>query len=144
MIRVLAVGKLKDKRLAGLADDFLKRCRPLAQVAVTEVKDSRPDREGRDLLNQLETTAATAHVIALDEHGDDLTSQDFAQMLGTHGNLSLLIGGADGLDDAVKQRADRQVRLSSMTLTHEMARVLLLEQIYRGLAILRGLPYHRG
>ncbi len=58
--------------------------------------------------------------------------------------LVFLVGGADGLTDPVRRRADRVLRLSRMTFTHEWARVLLLEQIYRGLSILRGMPYHRG
>ena len=82
-------------------------------------------------------------VVALDEHGEDLTSREFASLIGGHGGISFLIGGADGLGDEARTRAERTVRLSSMTLTHEMARVLLTEQIYRGLSILKGKPYHR-
>ena len=83
-------------------------------------------------------------VVALDEHGDDLTSEQFSRLLGEHGSMGFLVGGADGLGPAARQRADRTLRLSSLTLTHEMARMLLAEQIYRGLSILRGKPYHRG
>ncbi len=143
MIRVLAVGKVKDKRLSALADDFLKRMRPMAPAEVLELKDSRPDKEGRDMVAQLGAGGGHQFVVAMDERGDDLTSVDLAALLGAHGNLCFLIGGADGLGPDARQRADRTVRLSSLTLTHEMARVLLLEQIYRGLSILRGKPYHR-
>lgn len=143
MIRVVAVGKVKDKRLAGLAEDFLKRLRPMAPAEVVELKDSRPDKEGRDMAAQLGSPDGHQYVVAMDEHGDDLTSVELATLLGAHGNLSFLIGGADGLGPDARRRADRTVRLSSLTLTHEMARVLLLEQIYRGLSILRGKPYHR-
>jgi len=143
MIRVLAVGKVKDKRPSALADDFLKRLRPMAPAEVPELKDSRPDKEGRDMVAQLGAARGHQFVVAMDERGDDLTSVDLAALLGAHGNLCFLIGGADGLGPAARQRADRTVRLSSLTLTHEMARVLLLEQIYRGLSILRGKPYHR-
>ena len=83
-------------------------------------------------------------VVAMDENGEDLTSAEFAELLGKHGGISFLIGGADGLGPAARERAGGVMRLSSMTLTHEMARVLLAEQIYRGLSILRGKPYHRG
>lgn len=143
MIRITAVGKMKDKRLAGLVDDYLRRCRPLARVQVVEVKDSRPEREARDLLGGLGAAGGTEVVVALDERGEAMTSAEFARLLGTHGSLSFIIGGADGLDDAVKDRANRLLRLSSMTLPHELARVMVAEQIYRGLSILRGLPYHR-
>ncbi len=135
MIRIIAVGKIKDKRLAGLMDDFLKRIRVMAPVEVVEVRDSAPKKEGRDMVAQLGSAHGRQLVVALDEHGEDLTSR---------GGISFLIGGADGLGDEARSRAGRTVRLSSMTLTHEMARVLLAEQVYRGLSILRGKPYHRG
>jgi len=143
MIRILAIGKVKDKRLASLADDFLKRMRPMAPAEVVELKDSQPAKEGRDMVAKLGSTGGTQLVVAMDEHGEDLTSTDLANLLGRQGNICFLVGGADGLGTAAKDRANRTMRLSSLTLTHEMARVLLLEQIYRGLSILRGKPYHR-
>jgi 23S rRNA (pseudouridine1915-N3)-methyltransferase len=144
MIRIIAVGKIKDKRLSGLMDDFLKRIRVMAPIEVVEVRDSAPKKEGRDMVAQLGSAHGQQLVVALDEHGEDLTSREFASLLGAHGGISFLIGGADGLGDEARSRAGRTVRLSSMTLTHEMARVLLVEQVYRGLSILRGKPYHRG
>jgi 23S rRNA (pseudouridine1915-N3)-methyltransferase len=144
MIRIIAVGRIKDKRLAALMEDFLKRIRPMAPVEVREIKDSSPEREGRDMAAGLGSAQGRQMVVAMDEHGDDLTSKDLSALLADHGGISFLIGGADGLGPEARQRADRTIRLSSMTLTHEMARVLLAEQIYRGLSILRGKPYHRG
>jgi 23S rRNA (pseudouridine1915-N3)-methyltransferase len=144
MIRIIAAGKIKDKRLAGLLDDYLKRIRVMAPVEVLEIRDATPSKEGRDMVARLGSAQGTSLVVALDELGKDLTSREFASLLGGHGGISFLIGGADGLGDEARTRAGRTVRLSSMTLTHEMARVLLAEQIYRGLSILRGKPYHRG
>lgn len=144
MLKILAVGRLKDKRLAALADEYLRRIRPLAAIAMDELRDRGPEREAQAMIARLGSPDGKQQVVALDEHGDDLTSEEFARLLGRHGSLSFLLGGADGLGADARQRADRTVRLSSMTLTHEMARVLLLEQIYRGLSILRGTPYHRG
>jgi len=143
MIRIIVVGKMKDKRLAALAGDYLKRLRPMAPAEVIELKDSQPAREGRDMVGKLASPVGNQLVVAMDEHGDDLTSQELAQLLGAHANICFLVGGADGLGPDARQRAGRTLRLSSFTLTHEMARVLLLEQIYRGLSILRGKPYHR-
>ncbi len=140
MIRILAVGKLKDHRLADLAADYLRRIAPLAACEVVDLRDQGPAKEGAEMARRLGTAT---FVVAMDERGDDLTSVDLATLLGTHGSLSFLIGGADGLAPAIRDRADRMLRLSSLTLTHEWARVLLLEQIYRGLTILRGMPYHR-
>jgi 23S rRNA (pseudouridine1915-N3)-methyltransferase len=144
MIRIIAVGKVRDKRLAGLMDDFLKRIRVMAPVEVVEVRDSNPAKEDRDLVGKLGSAGGQQLVVAMDELGSDLTSVEFSELLGAHGGISFVIGGADGLGPGVRERASRTVRLSSMTFTHEMARVLLAEQVYRGLSILRGKPYHRG
>jgi 23S rRNA (pseudouridine1915-N3)-methyltransferase len=141
MIRVIAVGKLKDRRLAALIAEYARRIRPLAPFTLEEVRDGPPERVARDLLARLGSAGGHSLVIALDERGEAVTSRDLAELLGRHGSLDFLVGGADGLDPAV--RADRTLRLSRLTLTHEMARLLLVEQIYRGLTILRGMPYHR-
>ncbi|MCP4291634.1 MAG: 23S rRNA (pseudouridine(1915)-N(3))-methyltransferase RlmH [bacterium] len=143
MISIIAVGKMKDKRLSQLADDFLKRLRPLAPVKVVELKDSKPEKEAQQMVAKLPSSGGNTLVVAMDEKGEDLSSEDFAKLLGKHGSICLLIGSADGLGSAARTRADRSLRLSSMTWTHEMARVLLIEQIYRGFSILKGRPYHR-
>lgn len=143
MLRIIVIGKCRDRRLAALADDYVARIRPLAPVEVIELKDADPRREAADMVRRLGARDAARPVIALDEKGENLATNDLAHLLGAHGSLAFLVGGADGLGDEARTRADRTVRLSSLTLTHEMARVLLLEQVYRGLTILRGLPYHR-
>ena len=143
MIRIVAAGKIKDRRLSDLIEDYRKRIRPLAPLEILEIKDSNPEKESRDMIARLGSHAGPGLVVAMDERGEDLTSAEFSRLLGAHGNISFLVGGPDGLGPAARGRADRTIRLSSMTLTHEMARVLLAEQIYRGLSILRGKPYHR-
>jgi len=143
MIRIVAVGKMKDRRLAALLADYLQRIRALAPVEVVELKDQDPEKEGRAMVAKLGSARGRGHVVALDERGEDVTSRDLARLLGEHGGLFFLVGGADGLGSAARERADRTLRLSSLTLTHEMARTLLAEQVYRGLSILRGKPYHR-
>jgi len=143
MIRIMAVGKVKDRRLAALVDDLLARTRPLSKVDVVELRDSGPEREARDMVDRLGSAHGNQLVIAMDEKGEDLTSVDLSRLLGAHGDICFLIGGADGLGETARRRAGRTVRLSSLTLTHEMARLLLVEQVYRGLTILRGMPYHR-
>ncbi len=143
MIRILAVGKLRDRRLADLVADYQRRIRPHARLQIVELRDQDAGREGRQILDQLGPPGGTALVLALDERGESVSSHDLAGILGGHGSLTFVVGGPDGLTDAVRQRADRVLRLSRLTLTHEWARALLCEQIYRGLSILRGLPYHR-
>ena len=144
MIRILTIGKLKDRRLADLSADYERRIRPLARLEVIELKDQNPEREAKQLLNTLAPPGSHELVIALDEHGEPRDSRGLAKLLGAHGSITFLIGGADGLTDAVRARADVVLQLSQLTFTHEWARALLLEQIYRGLSILRGMPYHRG
>ena len=143
MIRIVAVGKLKNKSLAVLAEDYLKRCGGMVPCEVVTIKDTGPTREGHEMLRKLGSPAGNELVIALDERGEEVTSRQLADLLGRYGKVAFLIGGADGLGPAARQRAARTVRLSALTLTHEMAQVLLLEQIYRGLCILRNRPYHR-
>jgi 23S rRNA (pseudouridine1915-N3)-methyltransferase len=143
MIRIIAAGKIKNSSLSELIDGYSKRIRPMATVEIVEIKDSQPEKEARDMVTRLGSPGGSGLVVAMDEHGKDLTSVQFSRLLGSHGNISFLIGGPDGLGPAARERAGQTIRLSSMTFTHEMARVLLIEQIYRGLGILRGNPYHR-
>ncbi|MFH1844102.1 MAG: 23S rRNA (pseudouridine(1915)-N(3))-methyltransferase RlmH [bacterium] len=143
MIRIIAAGKLKDRRLADLIAEYGRRIGGLAPFEFVEVKDSDPEREAEAMLRRLGSPQGSGLVVALDEHGEDITSENLAALLGAHGTVSFLVGGADGLGQAVRQRADRTLRLSSLTLTHEMARLLASEQVYRALTILRNQPYHR-
>lgn len=82
-----------------------------------------------------------ARVVALDERGEDLTTAQFARLLSRE--TAFLIGGADGLPTEIRQGAERVVRLSSLTLPHALAQVVLLEQLYRAATLLTGHPYHR-
>jgi 23S rRNA (pseudouridine1915-N3)-methyltransferase len=81
-------------------------------------------------------------IVVLDERGKDLTSVQFAALLKSE--TVFIIGGADGLDESVKKQADLLLRLSSLTLPHALAQVVLIEQIYRGATLATGHPYHRG
>ena len=83
-----------------------------------------------------------ARVVVLDERGKDLTTAQFAKLL--QRETAFVIGGADGLDEAIKAAADLQLRLSSLTLPHALAQVVLMEQLYRAATLLTGHPYHRG
>jgi len=143
MITIIAVGKLKDRRLADLIAEYGRRIGGLAPVEFVEVKDSDPEREAEAMIRRLGSPTGSGLVVALDEHGEDITSEKLAKLLGAHGKVAFLVGGADGLGQTIRQRADRTLRLSSLTLTHEMARLLASEQVYRALTILRNQPYHR-
>jgi 23S rRNA (pseudouridine1915-N3)-methyltransferase len=135
---VLAVGKMRDRHMAALCDDYLGRARRHVPVEVVEVED------GDALARRL---PARAELVALEGGGESWTTEELAAFLEQrmlHGAqaVAFLIGGADGLPRAVAARAARRLPLSKMTLPHRLARVVLCEQIYRALSVIRGEPYH--
>jgi len=154
-LTLLTIGKLSADWLHSGANDYAGRIRHYLPLVIEELKEDKtggkkPDsrlirqREGEALLQRIPTGA---FVVALDERGKGMTSEEVAAFLERHmidgtQEMLLVIGGAYGLSDAVRGRAQRLLSLSSMTLTHQMARLLLLEQLYRGLTILRNEPYH--
>jgi 23S rRNA (pseudouridine1915-N3)-methyltransferase len=151
-VRVVAVGKLKEPHWRAACDEYLKRLRPYATVEVAEI----PDRdigtdaakavaaEGVDLLRAV---PEGSHVIALDaagrQHSSAEFSGDLAQlMVRGRSDVTFVVGGSAGLAATVLGRADEVLSLSEMTLPHQLARVVLLEQIYRAFKIMRNEPYH--
>ena len=127
------------------AQDYIKRMPKDFPIEVKELKpDISPAKEG---LKILEALPKNAIVIAMDERGRDLTTMQLSQMMQDWRqdgkDVVFLIGGADGLSPEIKQKATNLIRLSSMTLPHAMARLLLIEQLYRAYTILQGHPYHR-
>jgi len=138
-IRVVAVGKLKERQLRAVADDYLRRVRRYVRCEECEVRDVRALRRA---------VATGATVVALEVDGEMLRSETFARRVNEWGSrgkgeVVFLIGGADGLPREVSKAADVRLSLSTMTLPHRLARVLLLEQLYRAMTILRGEPYAR-
>ena len=112
------------------------------------IKELKPDlNPAKEAIKIREALPKGVHIIALDERGKDLSTQDLANQMSAWRqdgkDIALLIGGADGLDPELKKEAASMMRLSSMTLPHAMARVILVEQLYRAWTILQGHPYHR-
>lgn len=153
-ITVVAVGKLKERFWTEAADEYLKRLRPYADVRVAEVADRDPGRggEARALAEEgadvLRATGDGDYVIALDMVGKQLSSEDFSARLAQLGlegrsSVTFLVGGSIGLSDQALSRADQKLSLGAMTLPHNLARVVLLEQLYRAFRIMRGEPYHK-
>jgi 23S rRNA (pseudouridine1915-N3)-methyltransferase len=134
-----AVGKLRDRRMEELCQEYLDRVRRHLPVEVAEVQ------EDADLVRQL---PPGAEVIALEPGGEPWTTDDLIRFLsermlrGTRA-VVFLIGGAEGLSPATVARAGRRLSLSPLTLPHRLARVLLCEQIYRCVSAIRGEPYNR-
>lgn len=157
MITILAIGKMKDKALQSLQAEYCKRISPFQKVELLEVKDEANEHTDREsevrLAMEKEGERALARirpsdfVILLDLHGREWTSEAFAENLKTwhdaSRNMVFVIAGSLGPSKALTERADVRWKLSSLTFTHLMTRVILLEQIYRAYMILQGRPYHK-
>ncbi len=147
------IGKTRDRHCAALTADYLKRIARFAPSEVSELKDQSAMPDDRRVaaaegLRLLSAVARDDYVILLDEHGKPMSSIELADFIGARQRdgskrLALIIGGFAGVSDEVRRRANVTLSLSRMTLTHELARVLLTEQIYRAFTLLAGLPYHR-
>ena len=137
--RVLAVGKVRRGWIQEGIDLYRKR---LPGLEVIELRDSTPQKEADAIQAALRSDE---RLIALMEEGDTLGSIPFARRLERYGNerLAFVIGGADGLTAELKARASWRLSLSPMTFPHELARLMLIEQLFRAQAILQGSPYHR-
>ena len=140
------VGKTKNKYWKALQDDYLQRLSHFVRYEVVEVKDGGgKEAEGKRILEKLNPSTL---VCLLDVEGQALSSHDLAgqvekwQNAGTK-EITFIIGGADGVSREVADRAAVKVSLSFLTLTHEMARVVLLEQLYRAHTIIKGFPYQK-
>jgi len=152
-LSVIAVGKLKERYWREASDEYLKRLSAYATVRVTEIPDRDPARgearalaeEGADVFKAI---PEAAHVIALDLGGKQLSSEAFSARLDAlaldgRSTVAFVIGGSLGLDAPVIARADERLSLGPMTLPHNLARVVVLEQVYRAFRISRGEPYHK-
>jgi 23S rRNA (pseudouridine1915-N3)-methyltransferase len=158
-LQVLCVGRLKAGPERQLVARYSERVAPagrsvgLGPVDVREIAESgarRPDdRKIDEALRIAALLPEGGTVWALDEKGANLSSEDFARYIAKLrddgvSTLAFALGGADGLDESLRQRANRMIAFGAMTLPHQLVRVLLLEQIYRATTILSGHPYHRG
>ncbi len=152
IVHIIVIGKTKDAHLRALENDFLTRLRHYTRTDRSVIRESKPpDRPGalRDEAGRiLDNIQAGDFAVVLDSRGDELTSQELSGFLERHQlagtkRMCFIIGGPEGLDEAVMDRADVVLSFSRFTLTHEMIRVLLLEQLYRAWTLLRGEKYHR-
>lgn len=157
-IKIYCVGHLKERYWKEACEEYLKRLQSYADVSIIEVDDEpckegssvalekvAKDKEGAKILKKIKEND---YLCALDLHKKELESEAFSEvlmsMLAKSGsNLSFVIGGSLGLSDELKQRANESISFSKMTFPHQMMRVILLEQIYRGFKIARKEPYHK-
>jgi len=152
-LTIIAVGRLKERYWREAADEYLKRLGPYATVRAVEIDDRDSGRdadraladEGADILRAI---PEGAHVITLEIGGKQRSSEQFAARLSQlaldgRSSVAFVVGGSVGLSADVLKRADERMSFGAMTLPHNMARVVLLEQIYRAFRINRGEPYHK-
>ena len=152
-ITVVAVGIKQPAWADSAIADYLSRFPKDWQVTVKAVKPELRAGQSKEKIMQIEAERIRAAIpehaaiIAMDERGRDFTTVDFSKKISSWrdsgDSLAFVIGGADGLDSQLKKEASMMLRLSSMTLPHAMARVMLVEQIYRAFSILTNHPYHR-
>lgn len=157
-LTIITVGKLKEKYLKDAVAEYSKRLSRYCKLEIVEVADEKtPDRASETVERQIRQKEGErirkyikedAYVIALAINGKMLSSEEFSQKietLGLQGNSHIIfvIGGSIGLEEEILQRADYLLSFSRMTFPHQLMRVILLEQIYRGYKILSREPYHK-
>lgn len=153
-ITLLTVGKTTDSNLIKLQEEYQNRLKfyiPFEFVAIPELKNTKnlsiseqQEKEADLILKQLETTD---EVILLDEKGKQYTSVGFSEfiskkMLASHKRMVFVVGGPYGFSERVYKRANGEISLSAMTFSHQMIRLIFVEQLYRAMTILKGEPYH--
>jgi 23S rRNA (pseudouridine1915-N3)-methyltransferase len=151
-VRLISVGKDRSGLFEPGVREYASRLAHYCRFELLELPDARKARdveqakveEGREILARLKPNEV---LIALDERGKQLTSAGLAELLGRYqtqgSDVSFCVGGAEGLSEEVRARAQRVLGLSTMTLPHRLARLVIAEQIYRAFTLLRGEPYHR-
>lgn len=152
-ITLLVIGKLRFSPYRQAADEYLKRLRHFVTLNEIEIKSAASPKLSEALIKTRESQQIlslipkASHVFILDERGKALDSLSFASQMGTiidsSQDICFAIGGALGHDKLLRERANTVLSLSKMTLPHELARVVLYEQVYRCMTILKNLPYHK-
>jgi 23S rRNA (pseudouridine1915-N3)-methyltransferase len=150
-IKIVWIGKTKEPAIQSLTDEYLKRISRYAQVEGLALRDEDALLQmcGRAAPAKKSKSAEKSTLALMDSRGKQFSSQEFARFLGDYQDrnplpLVLAVGPADGFSEAARGAAQHTISLGAMTLAHELARVVLLEQVYRAFTILKGHPYHSG
>ena len=145
MIKIICLGKIKEKYLNDLINDYQKRITKYHKIEIIELKDENNlEKEKNNILKYI---TIQDYVIALDIDGENLTSIELAQKIDkiflTNGTITFIIGSSEGLHSDIKQRADYRLSFSKLTFPHGLFRGILLEQIYRSFKIINNETYHK-
>ncbi len=143
--RFVWIGKTKDKNWRALQEEYLQRLSHFVKFEIVEIKDSGKEDEGKRILEKVNQSS---FVCLLDVKGRSTSSHELAGKIENWQNrafkeIAFVIGGAEGVASEVVEKADFSLSLSFLTLTHEMARVVMLEQLYRAYTIIKGFPYQK-
>ena len=145
MIRIICVGKLKEKYLTDFIDDYKTRLSKYTKIEIIELKDSNINKESEEILK---TINDKDYNIMMDINGKKLDSIGFSKLIDKtfsegHGTITFIIGASDGVTDEVKNKCNYRLSFSDMTFPHGVFRCILLEQIYRSFKILNNESYHK-
>jgi len=145
MIKIICVGKIKEKYLSDLINDYKLRISKYHRIEIIELKDSDIDKESSEIL---EYVKSNEYNVLLDINGSEFTSLEFAKFISdtfinSNGTITFIIGGSNGVDDRVKNVVQKRISFSRLTFPHGLFRGILLEQIYRSFKILNNESYHK-
>lgn len=144
MIKIICVGKVKEKYLRDMIDDYIKRISKYHKIEIIELADSNINKEKEELLRVINTKD---YNIVMDIDGNNLSSREFAEKIDKtfliNSNITFIIGGSDGVSPEIKELANYRLSFSKLTFPHQLFRGILLEQIYRAFKILNNESYHK-
>lgn len=145
MIKIICIGKIKEKYLTDLINDYQKRINKYHKLEIIELKDSNINNEKEEILKHIKTSD---YIISMCIEGKLLTTLEFKDkieslMLNGNSNITFIIGGSDGIHDEIKRQSNELISFSKLTFPHGLFRGILLEQIYRVFKIMNNETYHK-
>lgn len=145
MIKIICIGKIKEKYLTDLINDYQKRINKYHKLEIIELKDSNINNEKEEILKHIKTSD---YIISMCIEGKLLTTLEFKDkieslMLNGNSNITFIIGGSDGIHDEIKRQSNELISFSKLTFPHGLFRGILLEQIYRIFKIMNNETYHK-
>ena len=144
MIKIICVGKLKEKYLIDLVNDYIKRVNKYHKLELVEVKDSNIKDEAIEIEKHIQSRD---FIVTMEIGGNKLNSVDLSKKIDswlmTYGNITFIIGGSDGIDESIKKKSNYALSFSDLTFPHGLFRGFLVEQIYRSFKIINNETYHK-
>lgn len=144
MIKIICVGKLKEKYLIDLVDDYVKRVNKYHKLELIEVRDSNIKDEAIEIEKHIQSRD---FIVTMEIGGNKLNSVDLSKKIDswlmTYGNITFIIGGSDGIDESIKKKSNYALSFSDLTFPHGLFRGFLVEQIYRSFKIINNETYHK-